>query len=277
MFVSFLLFFLLGVVVSESCYEVGDFRKYGKKSRLSSNDLPSSFDWRSKPNYLTPVRQQNNPYKCGSCWAIAGATVLSDRFNIQRKGAFPLDNLSIEHILACTTKGDGCSGGDVNDVFYYAQQIGIPDETCNNYAAKNESCSKLNECMNCDPDKGCSPVSNYKQFKAASYGPCSGYDQMKNQIYQQGPIACGMVVTDGFKAYKSGIYSENSTVTTPNHWVVLTGWGVDSNNNEYWIGKNSWGENWGSLGFFEIATSKYKPNENLMIETDCFYAIPSMQ
>jgi len=41
-------------------------------------------------------------------------------------------------------------------------------------------------------------------------------------------------------------------------------------NQEYWIGRNSWGTYWGEWGFFRIQMY----SDNLGIETDCDWGIP---
>ena len=93
---------------------------------------------------------------------------------------------------------------------------------------------------------------------------------MMAEIYARGPITCGMESTPGFEAYTGGIYSEAVSSPTINHIVSLIGWGTDSNGNNYWIGRNSWGTAWGEEGWFRIVRGD--PTHNLGIETACNFA-----
>jgi len=59
---------------------------------------------------------------------------------------------------------------------------------------------------------------------------------------------------DGFRDYKSGVYSSktcNNTANDVNHAVVAVGFG-HQDGMDYWIVKNSWGTAWGDNGFFKI-------------------------
>ena len=59
-------------------------------------DLPTNFDWGNKDgvNYLTNIRNQHIPTYCGSCWAHAATSALSDRIKIARNAAWPDINIS---------------------------------------------------------------------------------------------------------------------------------------------------------------------------------------
>jgi len=237
---------------------------------LKPKDIPTSWDWRDVDgkNYVSATRNQHIPVWCGSCWDFAATSSMADRINILRKATWPTAYLSTQHVLACANAGT-CHGGDYLSVFNYAHNYGIPDETCNNYQAKDQSCTDMTRCYTCDMNKPCRAIKNYTAYKVDDYGDCSGEDKMMAEVYAHGPIACGIYVSPNFEKYTSGIYSEQISGSI-NHVVSVVGWGVDPAVGAYWIVRNSWGTAWGENGFFRIVRGK--PGYNLNIETNCGFA-----
>ncbi|CAJ0582070.1 unnamed protein product, partial [Mesorhabditis spiculigera] len=91
--------------------------------------LPEAFDWRNVngTNYCSPNRNQHIPVYCGSCWVFGTTGMLNDRFNVAKKGRWPMTMVSPQEIIDCGGKGN-CQGGTVGDVLEHAQKNGLVEE-----------------------------------------------------------------------------------------------------------------------------------------------------
>jgi cathepsin X len=68
---------------------------------------------------------------------------------------------------------------------------------------------------------------------------------MMQEIYQRGPIACGVAVPDSLENYTGGIYNDTTGDTNIVHDISVTGFGVADDGTKYWTVRNSWGSHWG--------------------------------
>jgi hypothetical protein len=84
-------------------------------------------------------------------------------------------------------------------------------------------------------------------------------DNIKYELLRFGPVAAGFVIYENFSNSYDGmsIYTGPAQGDKPlgGHYVSIIGWGNKDNGKivpEYWICRNSWGTDWGLLGFFKI-------------------------
>ena len=107
-----------------------------KSAPLQDVSLPESFVWNNVngKNYLTNMKNQHIPQYCGSCWAQAATSVMSDRIKIARDAAWPDINIAPQVLVACTD--GGCNGGDAISAFEWIHLNNITDETCSIYQAR---------------------------------------------------------------------------------------------------------------------------------------------
>ncbi|KRX04904.1 hypothetical protein PPERSA_06538 [Pseudocohnilembus persalinus] len=250
-------------------------------------ELPLQFDWRNVNgvNYMSFSTNQHIPHYCGSCWAQGSASSLADRMNILRKGKWPQASVSVQSIINCKW-GGSCNGGNALLVYHHSkQQGGIPTLTCQNYQSQNPSvsvCDETNKCKQCYPTKygvqACIPVSKFKEYPKFTVDSYSQYlpyatKAIQKEIMNRGPVSCVMMVTDRFTEYVAGIYSEKTDFIGTDHIIQLLGWGNDGEQ-DYWIGRNSWGTYWGEYGYFRISMDNF---ENLNIAQGCSWGVPIVE
>ena len=93
---------------------------------------------------------------------------------------------------------------------------------------------------------------------------------MMQEIFQRGPIACGIAVPDALESYTGGIFNDTTGDTNIVHDISVVGYGVE-NGTKYWVVRNSWGSSWGESGLFRVV----RGTNNIAIETDCAWATPT--
>lgn len=241
---------------------------------ISKEQIPDNYDPRNISNldYTTASHNQHIPQYCGSCWAFATSTALSDRIKLARRRAFPDIQLSAQVLINCVTGNGthGCQGGDPTAAYEYVLASGLPDETCTNYVAKNEDCAAEFVCRTCSPSSSkCAAVPNPPLVHITEHGRVAGEANIMAEIFARGPIAAVVAVTPEFEAYAGGIFNDTTGAKSLDHSIELAGWGVTTAGVKYWVARNSWGTYWGERGWFRIV----RGTNNLGIESNGDWAV----
>lgn len=189
--------------------------------------LPNSYDIREKwGSVCQSITQVQNQQSCHSCWAIASTGAITDRICIRSNGSTtPI--VSVKNILSeCKScyNTSGCDGGSTEMVYDFWVKNGIKFEN-----------------------------SNFRSYGSLYYVVDAKFvadivQIMKLDLLTYGPFTVTFIVYEDFLSYKSGIYKHMHGNKLFAHSVEIMGYGKD-----YWIGKNSWGLDFGENGFFKIA------------------------
>uniref|UniRef100_H3DJZ9 Cathepsin B n=1 Tax=Tetraodon nigroviridis TaxID=99883 RepID=H3DJZ9_TETNG len=237
--------------------------------------LPKEFDSREQwPNCptLKEIRDQGS---CGSCWwypqAFGASEAMSDRVCIHSNAKVSVELSAQDLLTCCNSCGMGCNGGYPSSAWnfwvsdglvsggLYDSHIGCRPYTippCEHHVnGSRPSCSgeggDTPECIfRCEA--GYSP--SYKQdkhFGKTSYSVSSEEDEIKQEIYKNGPVEGAFTVYEDFVLYKSGVYQHVSGSALGGHAIKMLGWG-EENGVPYWLCANSWNTDWGDNGFFKI-------------------------
>lgn len=235
---------------------------------IPEGGLPDEFTWCNKDgvNFCTISRNQHIPQYCGSCWAHGAISALADRLKIKR-GANTIDiNPSVQHVLNCGNAGS-CYGGSGGGTYQWIHSNGgVSIETSQPYLAcssdsdegfcghVNLKCNALNVARTCGSFSGesgpCTGLSHYPNISIDDYGSIQGASAMQKEIFNRGPIACG-IAADPLLNYESGIVVNSDRGV--DHVISVVGWGNDDSKGQYWIVRNSWGEFWGEFGYVRVA------------------------
>nr|XP_048303512.1 cathepsin Q-like isoform X1 [Myodes glareolus] len=217
--------------------------KKGKGIRKRAlSGLPKFVDWRDE-GYVTPVRYQG---KCGSCWAFATTGAIEGQMFKKTGKLIPL---SVQNLVDCSKPhgNNGCAWGHIYAAFRYVlHNGGVEAEATYPYKGKEGLCRY-------NPQNVAVKIREYVALPEDE-------DILMDAVATKGPIATGMhVVPKSFSFYNGGIYYEPNCNRTANHGVLVVGYGFEGNEtdgNNYWLIKNSWGKYWGMNGYMKIAKDR---------------------
>lgn len=201
----------------------------------NTSSLPERFDLRDY-GWITPPKDQ---MECGSCSAFSALGVIEAQVRIELNDPSFDINLSEQYVLACGY-GVSCGGGWENNVLRKIMTHGIIEAKHLPYEGElREEHSFI-----CNETIPSLKIKNYTRIP-------KDFDEIKKIIVNHGPITAHLSVYEDFEhPYRGGIYKYDWGEFLYAHSVMIIGY---NDVEEYWIGKNSWGTDWGEEGFFRIS------------------------
>jgi len=216
--------------------EVRSGRKFAAKEGFKA---PEELDWREK-GVVTPIKDQGS---CGSCWAFSAVCAQESAWAIEHSD---LISLSESNLVDCLEDCDGCGGCypyTAYDNIISAQDGKFMKEEDYPYVEEQQKCKY-------DSSKSITQIGSYEIVDM-------GNENALLQAVTQGVVS---VCIDGsmtdFQLYKSGIYDDDvCSIWDLDHAVACVGYGK-SGATDFWIIKNSWGEDWGESGYIRMVRGK---------------------
>jgi len=234
--------------------EGGSSRSIGKHSSFlqQTSDLPTEKMW----NSLDTFGYVKNQGDCGSCWAIASATVLEAHNEIYNGNHRVF---STQQIVECTPNprhcgGDGgCKGATAELAMDWVLKNGLADSSQIPYTAHDGACT-----MGSPTADMKAVLTQFSSAPAAGEGsaafgmtgwstlPKNEYEPLVRALAESGPVAVS-VAADTWFSYESGVFNGCGKDAVIDHAVVALGYG-EENGKKFWVIQNSWGQDWGEAG-----------------------------
>ena len=208
---------------------------------------PENFDARSQwADCVSPVANQQKT--CGSSYAIGLAQTFAERACIASTKP-KLVTLSAQDLLSCDYTNQGCKGGYLNLGLEHLKTKGIVEESCFPYEADSDT-------VKCE--KKCKDGAKHRIENSCLL---IGEEDIKRDVFRNGPVVTVTHIHVDFLTYKSGIYRKGDEVPRFSGFqtVKIVGWGTETGEGEsnkgerYWIVQNTWGDDWGENGYAKIA------------------------
>jgi cathepsin L len=220
-----------------------------------TNDLPKEKLWDNLETFAY-VKDQAS---CGSCWAIASATVLEAHNEIYNKNH---RIFSTQQIVECTPNprhcgGDGgCKGATAELAMEWVLKNGLSDASEVPYTAKDGACTRGSQAGKKVSLLDVSAPS--ADLGGAAFGmtgwstlPKNMYEPLARALAESGPVAVSVAAGGTWFQYESGVFNGCGKDAVIDHAVVAIGYGEEAGN-KFWTIQNSWGPDWGEEGLIRL-------------------------
>ena len=236
---------------TNNVYNKNYYNRNAYDSKATTLSTASEIDWREF-GAVTSVKNQGN---CNSCWTFSAIGAIEGAYKIKHG---ELVSLSEQNLLSCCRapfcqNAPSCeTGGLMTNAFDWLQD-GNSISHGSDYQYVNQ-CSRQMPSPACNINSLSSTSSNItvERYDELSYGQTTNTDLLN--LLQYGPVSIGIdAESSALQNYIGGIldppHREDHAL---NHGVLLVGSGTSPNGTNYWIIKNSWGQEWGENGYFRL-------------------------
>ncbi|MBN1296288.1 hypothetical protein JXA80_05875 [bacterium] len=208
-----------------------------------------SLDWRDYQggNWVTAIKDQA---RFGHCWAFASIALVESQVKIFANNPDLAVDLSEQMLQSCVF--DRSFLWFMDPIFDFLRDTGTVDEACFPFDDLPDPPACTDRCD--DWHSRITRISEWKWLFPPYQPPPHVVDMMKTAL-ESGPIGARITVYRDFASdYTEGVYIHTGGEEMGDHFIVLIGYNDTSADpdQKYWIGKNSWGENWGEQGFCRI-------------------------
>ncbi|CAL8104619.1 unnamed protein product [Calicophoron daubneyi] len=220
--------------------------------------IPEEFDARKKWPNCTSLKTIWDQGSCNSCWAVASASAMGDRYCIRGKGNVVL---SAYDIMSCCNKcfsGNPCNGGQPLEAWQHWRWVGVvtggPTQCsgCTCYRYKGDNLFKCDH--TCREDYGKSYDSDLTYGNPPRMMK-NDVKRIQREIMNYGPVVASFEVFEDFDGHVDEVYIHKTGKPLGYHAVRVIGWGVQKGwfkNVPYWLAVNSRGPQWKDGGLFRI-------------------------
>ncbi|KAK3535310.1 hypothetical protein QTP70_007658 [Hemibagrus guttatus] len=236
--------------------------KPSQHGHFGASSYPRKFDWRDR-RAVGPVHNQKSVSVskqevmssiCGGCWAFS---VVSAVESVRVKDGGKFQELSVQQVIDCAYKSQGCDGGSPVSTLAWLKQSGekLVNETEYPYEEKTGVCQVF------PWGHGGVSVKDYAAFDFSGQE-----EEMSRRLVEWGPL---VVIVDAvsWQDYQGGVIQHHCSAEHANHAVIITGYDT-TGEVPFWIVRNSWGTSWGDEGYAYI-----KMGENMCGVADSVAAV----